>query len=135
MNRNLLSAFVNLTPVAATLSALLVVMPAQAAGQGEASYELPAPIATSVDRAEVQRLAVQAVAMDRIARGELGIVVEPGRSMLSRAQVLAEAASARQLGLIAHGEATVLPSAAQLEIIQMAGQRARAAESLQMAAR
>jgi hypothetical protein len=51
---------------------------------------------------------------------------QPIVSTLSRAQVIAETLEARRLGLIANGEQTVIPSAAQLERVRLAGQRAAA---------
>ena len=46
---------------------------------------------------------------------------EAARSLKSRVQVVAEAVEARRLGVLGGGEASVLPTAAQLERIQMAG--------------
>lgn len=46
-------------------------------------------------------------------------------SSLTRAQVRAETLEAIRLGVIARGEQSVLPTAAQLESIRVAGERAR----------
>jgi hypothetical protein len=129
MNRKpFIAAFVAIAAVA-TLASL----PAQA--QGEASYDHPTVFTSPVDRAEVKRQAAQAVSAGLVASGERSLVLEPTGSVLSRAQVVAETLEAIRIGAISRGERSVQPSAEQLELIRLAGQRAVAADAMRMAAR
>jgi hydroxypyruvate isomerase len=122
-------------PITLALATTLASLPAQADGLGEASYQWPTVAASQAARAEVRRQAAEANAAGRLPHGELGLAVEPGRSLLSRTQVRAEAQEAIRLGLTGHGEQTVLPTVEQLASIRLAGLRAVAAETLHMAAR
>lgn len=79
-------------------------------------------------RAEVRAetlLAIQTGQIVRTEADEKRLAFSNTPSMLTRAQVLAEAAEARRLGLVAHGDqATPVATPAQLELVRMAGQRA-----------
>jgi len=128
MNRKpFIAAFVAFTAIVA------LSQPAFAAG--EATYDYPVVAASQVDRAEVQRSAAAALAAGLVASGEFSPVFEPATGALSRAQVRAETLEAIRIGAISSGEHLVQPSAEQLELIRLAGQRAVAADAMRMAAR
>lgn len=84
---------------------------------------------STLSRAEVRAGTLAAIQSGQIVRteaDELRLAFDHTPSMLTRAQVLAEAAEARRLGLIAHGEQSApVATPAQLEQIRLAGQRAR----------
>lgn len=90
---------------------------------GEATYDYPQPVASTVSRADVQAAAVAARQAGLIAQGELHVVTEVtmGASQVTRAQVLAELAEARRLGLLDGGEHTPVATPAQAEQIRLAG--------------
>jgi hypothetical protein len=117
--------FTNVTRIAATLALALTAGLAQA-GEVTVAAEIDGFVSTKT-RAEVRAETQIAVARGLVARSEADFdrlaQVAPS-SMLSRAQVLAEAAEARRLGLIAHGDLAA-PEATpeQLERIRLAGQR------------
>jgi hypothetical protein len=93
---------------------------------GEATYEYPQVVSSSVSRAEVRADAIAARQAGFVASGELSFVAETtmGPSQLSRAQVVAELHEARRLGLLPRGERTVVPTPAQTEQIRLAGLKA-----------
>ena len=78
--------------------------------------------------AEVHAEAVAAAAAQP-SRGDSDVESTPFVSTKTRAQVRAEAVEAQRLGLISHGESSAREAtAADQELIRLAGQRARAAE-------
>lgn len=83
---------------------------------------------STLTRAEVRAATAADAAAGRIARhdaDEQRLAFQPATSMLGRAQVAAEAAAARRLGLVAQGEqATPVATPEQAERIRLAGQRA-----------
>jgi hypothetical protein len=87
--------------------------------------------APSRSRDEVRTEAAAAVAAGKALRGDREI--EPVASFVStktRAQVRAEAIEALRLGLVSHGDFTEREATpAELELVRMAGLRARAAEA------
>ena len=95
--------------------------------------ELPFGVAaahgpSTVSSAEVRAQAVAAVAAGQIGRGEIGVAPAAFESTKTRAEVRAETRVALQLGLLQHGEAPAPEAtAAQLELIHVAGERAREA--------
>ncbi len=111
------AAVVTLSAVASLISAL----PAYA---GEATPDYPMAYTSTVSRADVQKVALQARAAGLVASGELSVVAEPTGSTLTRAQVVAETREAMRIGAIAYGEATVVITPAQLDSIHMAGLKA-----------
>jgi len=110
-----------------TLIATALVIAAGASfAAGEASYEYPQTIVSTVSRADVQAETLAASKAGRIAYGEQTFVAEVtmGASALSRAQVNAELAEARRLGLVGGGERNLFPTPQQNEQIRMAGLKA-----------
>lgn len=89
-----------------------------------ASYEYPDNFKSAVTRAAVQADAAIAFKNGEMPVGEVNMVAQPLRGTVSRAQVVAETREAQRLGLIGGGEVTPVATAAQLQAIQMAGQRA-----------
>ncbi|MCW5653332.1 DUF4148 domain-containing protein [Hydrogenophaga sp.] len=76
-------------------------------------------------RAAVLEQAKAASAAQQIARGEIAPVVKSDVSVgKSRAQVAAETAEARRLGLLSYGEDMTFPTPAQAEQIRLAGVQA-----------
>ena len=117
--RNLFTAVIAATAIAAAFAT-------PAFASGEATYDYPQVITSSVSRADVQSAAIEARKLGLISEGERSLVAEitMGMSQLSRAQVRAELAEARRLGLVGGGDQYVIPTDAQLESIRLAGQRA-----------
>lgn len=82
--------------------------------------------ASTASSADVRVQAVAAVAAGQIARGEIGLAPAPFVSTKTSAEVRAETRMAMQLGLVQHGEAPQpVATTAQLELIRVAGERAR----------
>ena len=106
------------------LSALAALSTSGAALATEATLDSPADTMSMLSRDDVRHAAIEARIAGLLDRGEVTIQHEPARSLKTRAQVVAEAVEARRLGVLGGGEASVLPTAAQLERIQMAGQNA-----------
>lgn len=119
-------AFTVIALQSAIAAAVIVAAPLASAEQW--TEPLAAPITSSVSREAVRQEAIAANA----ARAHSGVsgetalepVVQPFTSTVSRAQVRAEAAEAVRLGLFNRYEDQSVVSAAQLERIRMAGQRA-----------
>jgi hypothetical protein len=113
-----------LASVAAAVLSVAAASPSFAAG--EASYDYPQAVASTVTRAEVRQAAIAARQAGLVTQGELSVVAEVtmGSSQLTRAQVKAELAEARRLGLVGEGEHNVFPTPAQLEQIRLAGLKA-----------
>lgn len=110
------------------ISAAVLVLASGLAQAGEAT------VAPEIDnfvsmktRAEVHAQTLAASQGGRIARNDADferLAADTKPSMLTRDQVLAEAAEARRLGLTASGDGVApLPTPAQLESIRMAGLR------------
>lgn len=114
------------TLFASSLAVVLAVASTAALADGEASYEYPQPVSSTVSRADVLAAAIAARQAGLIAQGEQSVVAEvtTGASRVSRAQVVAELAEARRLGVLDQGEHTAVPTAQQLEQIRIAGLRA-----------
>jgi hypothetical protein len=91
---------------------------------GEATPDYPMAFSSSLTRAQVQQATLAARAAGQIVQGEQSVVVEHRGTALTRAQVRAETLEAIRIGAIAGGEHSVLPTAAQLDSIRMAGERA-----------
>jgi hypothetical protein len=105
------------------------------AHSGEATPDYPQPYTSTLTRAEVHAQAIAAAKAGQIVRGEASYVMAQSfESGTTRDEVRAEAIEARRLGLVADGEMPVRDAtAAELEQIRMAGERARTA-SLRLAA-
>jgi len=97
--------------------------------RGEAPFgDFSAPLSTQ-PRSDVKRATALAVARGDIPRGESYGRLEPIVSTKSRAEVRAETREAMRLDLIERGEGSYrVPTEAQLELIRLAGERARAME-------
>lgn len=104
--------------------AALTALGAGSAFAGEATYDYPVVYTSTVSRADVKAQALQARAAGQIAQGELSVVVTDTGPALTRAQVKAETLEAIRVGAISRHEQSLAPSAAQLESIRMAGQKA-----------
>lgn len=84
----------------------------------------------AVSRADVRAQAVAAVAAGEIGRGEVSFVLPSFESTRTRAEVGAETRMAMRLGLLPRGEAPAREaSASELELVRLAGERAREAAS------
>lgn len=106
------------------LSLATVAVSAAIAGNAfaqEATPDYPTPYVATKTRAEVRSEYLQARAAGLIPHGEATLVVAPTESVLSRAQVAAEARAAARLGLNSRGEAGAIATQAQLEQIRIAG--------------
>jgi Domain of unknown function (DUF4148) len=90
----------------------------------ETSLDLPVVYTSTVSRAEVHAEALRARAAGQIEHGELSVVIADTGPALSRAQVKAETLEAIRVGAISRHEQSVLPTAAQLDSIRLAGLRA-----------
>jgi hypothetical protein len=93
---------------------------------GEATYEYPVAYTSTVSRAAVQAEALRARAAGLIVQGEQSVVIADNGPALSRAQVKAELREAVRIGAISRGEQDLVPTAAQLASIRMAGEKAAA---------
>lgn len=109
------------TLAAAVSSTLLLSLPASAQ---EATPDYPQRYTSTVSRADVRADAILARASGQIVDGERSYVAPVIGMPMSRAQVVAELREAQRLGLLAHGEQTVIPTAAQLESVRTAGLQA-----------
>jgi hypothetical protein len=106
---------------------------AVAAGQiprGEGSPMYPTPFRSALARGDVRADTVAAMAAGQIPRGERGtLIADTFVAQKTRAEVGAETVVAMRLGLIPRGEAPARqPTAAEVELIRLAGERARAAD-------
>jgi hypothetical protein len=95
-----------------------------AAQAGEASYDYPVAIQSTLTRADVVADAARALAAGEVSRGELAYVAPVYALAKTRAQVVAETREAFRLGLISGREVDVQPTAAQLELVKLAGLKA-----------
>ncbi len=111
----------NAKSVFSALIALAALSTTGAALATEATLDSPADTMSTISRDDVRNAAIAARIAGLLDRGEVTVFHEPALSLKSRAQVVAEAVEARRLGVLSGGEVTVLPTAAQLERIQMAG--------------
>jgi hypothetical protein len=84
------------------------------------------PIVDNRSRSEVitETVAYLKATKGAFASGEARLPDARVLAQPTRAQVLAEIAEAKRLGLITHGEATVFPTAQQSEQVRQAGLRA-----------
>jgi hypothetical protein len=84
------------------------------------------PIVDNRTRAEVvaETVAYLKATKGAFASGEAHLPDAQVLAQPTRAQVLAEIAESKRLGLITHGEATVFPTAEQTEQVRQAGMRA-----------
>ncbi len=105
---------------------LFTTLAASPAFAGEATYEYPTAVTSSLTRADVQAQTVKARSAGLIAQGEQSVVVADTGPALSRAQVVAETLEAIRVGAIDRHERSVSPTAAQLDSIRLAGQKAAA---------
>jgi hypothetical protein len=110
--------------IAAAALAFAAATPVLAAG--EARYEFPAASTSTLTRAEVKAQLVAARGAGHIAQGERSVVIADTGTPLTRAQVVAETLEAIRVGAISRHEQSEQPTAAQLDSIRMAGQRALA---------
>jgi TRAP-type C4-dicarboxylate transport system substrate-binding protein len=111
---------------AAAAISTLSTLSAGSAFAGEATYEYPVAITSTVSRADVQAQTRLARAAGQISYGELSVVIADSGPALSRAQVQAELREAVRIGAISSGEQTVALTPAQAESIRMAGLKAAA---------
>lgn len=114
----------NTKPFIFAAAAALSTFNAPVAFAGEASYEYPTVLSSTLSRAEVQAQTLQARAAGLIAHGERNVVVADTGPALTRAQVKAETLEAIRVGAISRHEHDVLPTAAQLDSIRLAGLKA-----------
>lgn len=106
--------------VAATLAALSF---SALADGGDVQPFMSGP--STLTRADVRADLASAIAAGAISQGELVYAWSPRASERSRAEVLAELIEAQRLGLTRVTEAgTPVATAAQLQLIQRAGERA-----------
>jgi hypothetical protein len=115
---------INLIAAAALAVAFSAATPVFAAG--EATYELPVAATSTLTRADVQAQLFAARAAGHVAHGERSVVIAEVGTPLTRAQVRAETLEAIRIGAIDRHEDSTQPTAAQLESIRLAGQRALA---------
>jgi hypothetical protein len=96
------------------------------AGEGTDDYLVAyAPASKStLSRADVQAETRRARAAGQLSNSEQGLVIADTGMALTRAQVRAETLEAIRVGAISRHEQSVAPTAAQLESIRMAGQKA-----------
>jgi hypothetical protein len=104
--------------------AAITTLGAGSAFAGEATYDYPVTVTSTVSRESIQIEALRARAAGLIAQGEQSIVVADTGPALTRAQVKAETLEAIRVGAINRQEQSVTPTAAQLESIRQAGQKA-----------
>lgn len=109
--------------------ALIGAVAGTAASAGEATYDYPVAYTSTLTRAEVRAEAVRALAAGEVSTGEQSVVVAAAGMPLSRAQVRAETLEAIRIGAISRGEQNDFPTAAQLNSIRMAGERAVAMQT------
>lgn len=96
---------------------------------GEQSIYEWDPLVSQRSRAEVNAEAVAVVAAGATSRGDSDPLPATFVSTKTRAEVRAEAVEALRLGLIPHSEFSAREATAtELELVRLAGQRARAAE-------
>jgi hypothetical protein len=95
-----------------------------ASNVGEAAYDYPTSVASSISRSAVKEATSTARAAGQIVVGEQTVVAEVSNAGLSRAQVRAETLEAIRLGLIGRGEHNVIPTDAQQSLVRMAGLKA-----------
>jgi Domain of unknown function (DUF4148) len=92
---------------------------ATAAFAGEATYDYPVSYSSTLTRAAVKADVLRARAAGLIAQGEHSVVIAETGPALTRAQVKAETLEAIRIG-----EHSVVPTAAQLDSIRLAGLKA-----------
>jgi hypothetical protein len=107
-----------------TLAAALALGAANASAEGPLEGNEALNFKSTLTRAQVLAEAIEANNNGRVVRGEFIPNQVRVVSSLTRAQVKAEAAEARRLGLDAHGDRNLEPTAEQLELIRLAGLRA-----------
>jgi hypothetical protein len=113
-----------LAPLFTVVVAIVGFASATAAQAGEATYDYPVALHSTLSRAEVVTEAARARAAGEISRGEYAYVAPASGIAKTRAQVVAEAREANRLGLVSRGEETVLPTVAQLASVELAGLKA-----------
>jgi hypothetical protein len=110
------------TLIAAAFAGLANAAPAPTSWDAAPNY----PIVDNRSRAEVvaETVAYLRATKGAFASGEARLPDAPALTQPTRAQVLAEIAEAKRLGLITHGEATAFPTLQQTEQVRQAGLRA-----------
>jgi Domain of unknown function (DUF4148) len=88
------------------------------------NYTLPQPYTSTVTRAQVRAELLAARQAPHHLEGDQYVVNEVFVSTVTPAQVHAEALEAIRVGAFSRREQNIIPTAAQLESIRMAGERA-----------
>lgn len=118
-----------------TLIAAVFATTATLAATGAMAQSVPAEtmldpfaVASTLSRAEVRAELLRHRAANPLPAGDAtpDFALPVAGMAKTRGQVVAELAEARRLGLVADGERSVFPTAAQLQAIEQAGQRALA---------
>jgi Domain of unknown function (DUF4148) len=105
-------------------AAIALLGAASAFAQGPEDYSLPQPYTSVVTRAEVRAQAIAARQAPMHFEGDRYVANEVFVPTLTVAQVRAETLEAIRVGAINRSYESTLPTAAQLESIRVAGERA-----------
>ncbi len=114
--KTLITAAIALVSFAASTAAM--------ANEDSAQLLAGPSLSSTLTRVEVRAEAQRARAAGEITQGEISADIKPVGMAKTRAQVRAELAEAIRVGAISQGENSTFPTAAQLQLIQMAGLRA-----------
>jgi len=113
------------------VTAMTAVLAAGSAFAEDGTPDYPKAYASPLARADVRAETIAALRSGAVQRNEYDLNQLPasergiGPTLLSRAQVRGETIEARRLGLIPQGESpAVVPTAAELELVRLAGVRA-----------